>query len=294
MNVRAVKRIMMSRCKSHKAATIKGLLLIVIMLAFFISTVYAGRGIIHISVSPASELAVSVDFKDESGDRVLTTGEKGRIIITVINNGKAESKNVSARIIADKAVGGLKYVKKVSFGNMPVGKIVKKEVPISPTGNIGKDTVTFFVSVKDSNGFESGPIEVAVGLKAEMKPKLVVQDFGINDKSNNLQIEPRERVILTVRIKNTGAGIARAVSVEIDYGKDITICGSGITHFEIGKMFPGQFEDVKFSFYADKNIKRGERIPLDVKIAEERPEFSLTVPLDIKMNAIINSSQNLY
>lgn len=285
----------MNKSKSQKAVAIKGrFLLVLTIMSFFISSVYAGQGSIRLSVYPASELAVSVEFKDESGDGALTAGEKGRIIITVANNGKTESKNVSARIRADRSVRGLTFAKKVSFGNLSERKIVKKEVPVTAAGNIGRGKVTFSVSVKDANGFDSGPINTAVGLIAEMKPKLVVHDFGINDKSNNLQIEPKERVILTVRIKNIGAGIARGVSIEIDYGKDITICGSGITNFELGEMFPGQYEDVKFSFYADKSIKGGERLPLDVKIVEERPEFSLTVPLDIKMNSVINSSQNLF
>jgi hypothetical protein len=287
-------RVTMKKSVIHKATKIIDcLLLVLIIMVFFVSSVIAGRGSIRISVLPTSELAVSVDFKDESGDKALGVGEKGRIIITVINNGKAESKNVSAKIKADKVISGLKYANKVSFGNVPEGKIVKKEVQVSAAGNVGKDTVKFSVSVKDSNGFESGPIEVTVGLKAEMRPKLVIHDFGINDKNKNLKIEPKERVILTVRIMNTGAGIARNVNVEIDYGKDVTICGSGITNFEIGEIRPGKYEDVKFSFYADKSIKRGERIPLDVKIMEARPEFNSTVPIDIKMNSVINSSQNL-
>ncbi len=285
----------MKKSVVNKATKITGclLLVLIIIMAYFVSPVIAGRGSIRISVLPASELAVSVDFKDESGDNALGAGEKGSVIITVINNGKTESKNVSAKIRTDKAVSGLKYANEVSFGNVPEGKIVKKEVQVSAAGNVGKGTVRFSVSVKDSNGFESGPIEVTVGLKAEMKPKLVVYDFGINDRSKNLKIEPKERVILTVRIMNTGAGIARNVNVEIDYGKDVTICGSGITNFEIGEILPGKYEDVKFSFYADKSIKRGERIPLDVKIMEARPEFNSTVSLDIRMNSVINSSQNL-
>ncbi len=263
------------------------------ILAFFIAPALAGRGSIRISVLPASELAVSVEFRDDSGDKALEAGEKGRIIIAVINNGKVESKNVFAKIKADKVVSGLKFTNKVGFGNVPQGKIVRREVTVSAAGNIDTDTVKMSVSVKDSNGFKSGPIKVTVGLKAETKPKLVVYDFGINDKSKNLKIEPKERVMLTVRIKNVGKGFARNVNVEISYGKDVTISGARITNFDMGDISPGKYEDVKFSFYVDKSIKRGERIPLDVKIMEERPEFNSTVPLDIKMSSVINSSQNL-
>jgi hypothetical protein len=268
-------------------------LLISVFLLFSAYGTEAGKGSINIAVMPPTELAVTVEFKDTSGDTFLEAGEKGALIITVINNGKTVSRKVSAQIRSDKGDSRLDFPKSVNFGSVTAGKTVKREAGLRAKKDISPGSVGLDISVSDAHGFESEIISVDIGLKAAKNPKLVIHDFGINDKSKNLQIEPRERVVLVVRIKNTGGGVARDVNVEIDYGKDVTICGAGITSFDIGELRPGQYEDVKFNFYGDKGIKRGERIPIDVKITEERPEFSATIPVDIEMYSPQNSYDTL-
>lgn len=267
--------------------------LVSVFLCFPGFSAIAGQGSINISVMPPSELAVSVDFNNTTGDKSLEAGGRGTLIITVINNGKTVARNVTVHIAADRRGSRVEFPSSVDFGNIDTGKMVKKEIELHARNDMRSGTVGLNISVTDSNGFDSGVMHLDIGLRTAKNPKLVVHDFGINDKDKDLKIEPKERVVLTVRIKNIGGGVARKVRVEIHYGKDVTICGSGISTFDIGELKPGRYEDVRFNFFADKGIKRGERIPIDVKITEERPEHGSTIPLDIEMFSPQNSSERL-
>ncbi|MBI5408243.1 MAG: caspase family protein [Nitrospirae bacterium] len=263
-----------------------------IIFSFFISIMlssslaFAEKGSHKIGVFPAPpDITASVKFSEPSGNNILDAEETGILTITVKNSGKGDAFDVKAEISSDKNIRGLSFERTFSFGAIPAGKSNTAEVKLKSSENISTDNVSFTIHIKEANGFDADPLKIAFKTKSFEPPKLVIADIGIEDQNGNSKVEQMENVEMTVRIQNMGYGDARDVTVDIVHGNNVFIGGQGITHFEPGSIQAGKYKDIKFMFYTNKQIKNGERIPIEIKIKEARPQFALSKALDLAMNA---------
>ena len=233
----------------------------------------------------APNLSVSVLFNEPSGDKTLVTGVQGEIKLTIQNFGEGDAFNVKGQLRTDRKVEGLSFDREVMLGIIHSGETVTVEIPVQAVKDLSYDTITFFIEIKEENGFDANPVKLTIEAKAFKFPKLVVSDIGINDQNNNSQIEPMEIVELIARIQNIGYGNAFGVSVDIRPGENIFIAGDAKTSFDLGNIQTGRFKDVTFMFYTNNRIKDGEEIPLFIQINEARPRFSTSQSLALTMHA---------
>jgi len=83
------------------------------------------------------------------------------------------------------------------------------------------------------------------------------------------------------------------VVADIEVGRNVYIAGEGITRFKLGSLRSGMHKDIKFMFYTNRRLKNGEKIPIEIKIKEERPQFKVARTLDLKMNAREKRTQEI-
>ncbi|UCG77664.1 MAG: hypothetical protein JSV21_08800 [Nitrospirota bacterium] len=268
---------------------------VLIAVAFIIlpSVVFAGKGSLSINVTIPSNLIISVEFGNGAGTNVIEAGGSGTMVLKVWNNGKTKATNVRASISSSSRTKGLNFPGYVDFGTILPGKSVSKSIRIAAGEELQSGSAGLNVVISDASGFRSEPVSTAVKFKGSSKPKLIVYDYGINDMNNNLKVEQKERIRLIVRVKNTGGGKAENVRVNMATGKYVTVCGSGISSFEVGDIRAGEYKDIKFNFYAEKKLKNGQKIPIDVEIFESRSEFNIVKGLDLVMGEKIKSSMDL-
>lgn len=262
----------------------------IILLAFgiilFFSPAFAEKGKTKISVFPLPpQLSATVQFSEPSGNRILDAGETGKVLITVQNTGKGDAFDVEAEIKPNKDIPGLAYPRKLSYGTIPSGKAFTGEISLRASEDLPTDNLSLNIVIREANGFDPDPLKIAFQTKAFEPPKLVVADVGIDDQNKNSRVEPMEIVELTVRVQNVGYGDARGVSVDVQPGSNVFLAGEAKTHFELGGVQAGKFKDVKFMFYTNTRIGNGERIPITIKINEERPRFQMAQALNLVMNA---------
>ncbi len=262
----------------------------IILLAFGIIFLsgpsFAEKGKTKISVFPLPpQLSATVQFSEPSGNKILDAGETGKVIITIQNSGRGDAFDVEAEIKPGKDIPGLSYPRKLSFGTIPSGKAFTGEIPLRASEDLPTDTLSLNIVIREANGFDPGPLKIAFQTKSFDPPKLVVADMGIDDQNKNSWVEPMEIVELTVRVQNVGYGDARGVSVDVQPGTNVFLAGEAKTHFELGGVPAGKFKDIKFMFYTNTRIGNGERIPITIKINEERPKFQMTQALNLVMNA---------
>lgn len=260
--------------------------LISFILLLFPLMVLAGKGQFKVNVLPLPpNLTATVSFSEPSGNNILDAEETGKLIITVQNTGKGDGFDVKADIALDRAINGLYIPASVTIGTIPAGKTIRQEIPVRASEALPTGDVRVNIDIKEANGFDPDPLRIAFKTKAFEPPKLVVADVGIDDQNKNSRIEPMEIVEVTARIQNIGHGTAKGVSVDIETGKNVFIAGDSITHFDLGYIPGGRFKDIKFMFYTNKKIKNGEKIPITIRINEERPQFSIAHATGFVMDA---------
>lgn len=259
---------------------------------FTASSALAASGSFNLGVAPLPPaLAATVTFSEPSGNRMLDAGESGALTITVKNSGKGDAYDLKALLSVQKHPTGLSFSREVVIGTVPAGGQVVKQVALSTSEELGSEQINITVDLQEANGFDPPPIRLAFQTRGFAPPKLIVADLGINDQNGNGKIEPIEICEVTARVQNVGHGDARGVVAELIAGANVFIAGDGQTRFELGGIPSGQFRDLKFMFYTNNRIKNGERIPLELKLIEDRPRFNSVQRLALSMNVVQKSAQ---
>ena len=247
---------------------------------------WAAKQSMKVGVTPVPpSLTATVSFSEPSGNDILDAGETGKLTVTVKNTGKGDAFDVTARLTAAKRMEGLDFPRDVAIGTVPAGKSVAREIALTATEECPTGTVSISVDLKEANGFDPDPMRLSFKTRAFEPPKLIVADMGIQDQNGNGRVEPSEIVELTVRIQNVGHGDAREVTAEVQLGENVFVAADSPTRFGIGNLKAGQFKDIKFSFYTNRRIANGQKIPITVKLGEVRPRFAAQAPLNLVMNS---------
>jgi len=265
---------------------INRLFALTVMLLVFASSAQAGAGSLNVSVSPVPpNLSAGIKFSEPSGNSILDAGETGKIILTVMNSGKGDAFDVVAHIEESRKIPGLSFSRTAVIGTVAAGSQKTIDIPVIATQDVPGTDVSLTIKLEEANGFEPQPMRIAFRTKEFVPPKLIIADMGISDSSANSRIEPMEIVEVTARIQNVGHGAAKNVQVDVETGPNVFLAGDIISHFELGILNPGQYQDVKFMFYTNNRIANAQKIPISLKISEANPKYSINEPLNLAMNA---------
>ncbi|MDZ4165608.1 MAG: caspase family protein [Smithellaceae bacterium] len=258
-------------------------LAVILLLA---TTARAEQGRLRVTVSPLPpNLTAAVQFSEPSGNNILDAGETGKIIVTIQNRGQGDAFDCQAELNIQPGIKGLAFERKVLLGTVPAGSTVKKEIPLTAAEDLPTSGVSLTLDIHEANGFDPHPLRVSFQTRAFAPPELVVADMGVNDQNGNGRVEPMEIVELTVRVQNIGQGDARDVFAEVKLGPNVFLAGDSRTHFALGGLPSGKFQDFKFLFYTNNRIGNGEKIPIAVTLGEARPRFQTEKALALVMNA---------
>ncbi len=243
---------------------------------------------LHVRVFPpppeTANLAMDVSFSEPSGNRALDAEEKGVLRVTLMNKGPGKAFGVALHVRAFSGDASVALPDSVRIGDIPAGKKVRKNLRISGGRDMGSGKLKLEVTAPEANGFDADPVRVTLTTRKFEPARLEVVDLGIEDQSKNGQVEPVEVVEATARIRNTGFGSARGVAVRVKLGKNVYPAMDSALDFDLGDMGPGEWRDVRFSFYTNKKIKSGEKIPIQLAISDRRGDVNEKASLALVMN----------
>ena len=115
----------------------------------------------NISLTPEPYYPARLDgqvwFEDDSGDGVLSSGERGRFRLTVSNSGMEAAFNIVTLAIPDTLPDGLEIVTPGLVPMLLPGKSVKKSVAVHNKGSEIVQDVIFTFRILESNGFHVNP-----------------------------------------------------------------------------------------------------------------------------------------
>jgi len=243
---------------------------------------------INVQVAPPppkpAHLTIAVSFDDPSGNRALDAEETALLQVEVTNKGPGQAHRV---IIKTQTISGVKAValpKPASIGDMPAGSKAIKRLVVSGGRDLETGNLRMKVLALELNGFDADPVNITLSTRKFEPAALEVVDMGIDDQSQNGQVEPVEVVTVTARIRNTGLGEARYVSARVKLGRNVYRALESKLAFDLGNMQPDEWQDVRFSFYTNKRIQAGQFIPIHLTISDQRSGKTVRAPLKLVMN----------
>jgi len=255
---------------------------------FLASTAFAAKGSLEIRVAPAPQmpprLEFSLSFEEPSGNSQLDAEESGKLAIAVRNEGKGDAHDVRAVLAVGAPVKGFSFDKEIRFGRIAAGGNATQSALLSGAEGLASGSIKMTVVLEEKNGFGADPVVLSFRTRALAPPNLVISDFAIHDQNGTGKVEPMEMVEIVARVQNVGKGDARRVKVGVEAGTNVFLAGGPSEAFDLGTLAPGKHQDVKFNFYTNRNIRNGEKIPISLRISEERPRFGAVRPLAIVMS----------
>ncbi len=229
-----------------------------------------------------AQLAVDLFFIEPSNNGFLDAEESGKIVIDVKNNGRGNAFDLQVKLTPQTDTRGVTIGQARIINRLAPGRQESVVIPISTRQNILSKQVKLKVEVSEKNGFDLDPVSfITFNTRALVPPELVIDDIGIDDSSQNSQIEPREIVDITARIKNNGQGEARFVEATVQVGVNVFVTPDSKTEFTLGNLGPGQFKDVTFTVFTNS---KATSVPINIILKEVRGRYDKTLPLDLPFN----------
>jgi len=258
-----------------------------ILTGLFPLTVFGAETTLRMKVAPPppspADLKVSVAFVEPSGNRALDADETGEIHVTVKNKGPGTAHGVTLRPTILEGGKDIALSEPIRLGDIAPGKEIQKSIPLKAGHGAATGTLRLKIETVEANGFDGDPVTMALPTRKFEPPRLVIADMGIQDFSQNGQVEPAETIEVIVRIQNSGKGPAKNAQAIISLGPNVLPGPDFQREVPLGDLQPGGAQDVRFSFLTNRRVQPGEKIPISLILtcdAADRTE----APLDLVMN----------
>ncbi len=239
-------------------------------------------------VPPA--LSATVKFSEPSGNNILDAEETGKLEITIQNTGKGAANLVEA-VLSISGSLQITYNNKLYFGEIKPDRSVTKSTDLKASADLANGKAELKLNFSEQNGFPPDDKIITFTTKEVIPPQLIVADVGIKDANENGRIEAGEIVDVTVRIRNTGQGVAKDVIAQIVKGNEVFFFGETKDTFNLGNLEAGDFKDITISVLTSRTAKS---IPISVNLKEQRNKYSRdNLPLNLALNRTERTADQL-
>jgi len=217
------------------------------------------------AAAPAT-LAVTVEFSEPSGNKLLDAGEKGTIKVTVSNTGGSTAKNVLAKLSSAATAVGIDFSKSVTIGDVAPSSTRAGQFEVSAFDYVQSQTFSLTVEVSADNGVKADPRPVSFSTRAAVRPAILAATVQFSEPSGNGILDPGETGTVTVSITNTGGTPAKGVIVRAKTQVDV----SGVTFpavVQVGDIAPTASGTARIPVQASETV-RSQTISLTLEAAD--------------------------
>ena len=231
---------------------------------------------------PKLEIA-ALTLVEASGYGSLSAGENGVINATIKNGGSgpAEGVQLSVRLL-DGLPPGIRIADTVYVGTISAGETKNVAIDIASGEDTPSQEVRFQLTALDEGGFDSRPVALAFSTRALVAPELRITRLDISDSEGARVITKGKEVNITATVKNSG-GAAKNVRASVEIG-DMNIKLFSNPEVAIGNLKPGETRKVVFTVAVTQRYAGDAKLPIDIVLQEERPQFSSRLPVRLVLN----------
>jgi glucose/arabinose dehydrogenase len=236
-------------------------------------------------------LQANLSFTEPSGEGFLDAGEKGTVTVELSNSGQGDAVNLIAELKSMSESSGIYFEIMKNIAQIKPNEKKSLTFTLEASDNLPTGTLNFEVKFSEANGFEPEPINFSLETHALRPPEIVIADFAVRDQSGNGKIEQTEPATLTLRLHNRGTGTSHASKAVVQFGANVFPFADSPTEFSLGNIPPGGIKDVEFTFYTNNRVQ--DKIPINLRIDDARPQFQKTLALDLQVNVPQKSLEQL-
>ncbi|MFW5916375.1 MAG: caspase family protein [Bacteroidota bacterium] len=230
---------------------------------------------------------VNCEFSEPSGNNRLDALERGRLTLTIANEGNGMAKDLRASLSAD-IEKGLEFDSNQYLAGIAPGEEEEITFTIHSDKALEEGSVDFSFAFEEENGFPPEGFDYPVQTTGYKAPELAVFETTIDEASNannNGKIERGELIETEVKIINKGQGEARDAEASIEVNDaNIKVVNSELDH-ALGDMEPGEIKSIRFSFAVNKKYEGTASLPVEVTLGSEGDEeYSGDYPLELALH----------
>lgn len=230
-----------------------------------------GAQVAQLQSTPPPSLTAKVTFSEPSGNNALDAEEKGKLTLTVTNNGKGSALGVEARVTSENALG-ITAGSSLFVGEVPAGESRSAALELSANDQVQNAKSPFTFTFTEARGFPPDPIKVTIETRALVPSKFIIADVGVREPSGNGSIENEEVVEITARIQNVGQGTAKNVKASFDLGQNVFKAQESATQFTIGDLAAGAYYDALIRVYTNKVATE---VPVFITVTEPSGRYDV-------------------
>ncbi|MBI5884439.1 MAG: caspase family protein [Elusimicrobia bacterium] len=216
---------------------------------------------------PAS-LSLTVSFQEPSGDGYLDAGEKGALKVETSNAGPGEAHGVTLSL-EFSGPAGISVERRLHLGALASGAKSVTDIPINASQDAASGSASLSVEAKEANGFDSQAMKVEFSVRAFRNPKLEVA--GVSLAGGDV-VKANQVTRVTVQVRNSGSGPAKAVRAALHLGPEIFMAGEKDSY--LGDLKAGDTAKASFEFFVNARFK-GKTLPAYLDLSEETGRFGV-------------------
>ena len=233
------------------------------------------------SSSGKAVAAVTFDIQSSAG-RVLKAGEEVQLRLQVHNVGNAPFHRL---IATTESKNFLLKNREFVFGKVNPGETRSWSVPLKvPAGALRREDNVVF-AFREGNGKTPENFQSMVVTEPAARPTFTYQyelldDGRQNSRGNgNHRIEPGEKVVLKVRIKNEGSGISKKTVVNLkNLDNERLFLNKG--REKLDALAPGAAKDATLSFTIDRTFAK-DKVTVGLSVSDQETLETLSDKLVI-------------
>jgi hypothetical protein len=230
------------------------------------------------------KLQASYEFQELSGNGILDAGETAKLTIHLRNGGRGEARSLRVSVVPDRQDSHLIAINPAEIELLKAGEDKKIVVELSADIGVRTQEIGYTIRISEAYGFDlDPPLKIRFQTQAFRPPQLAVADYAIDDFNDNRKVEKSEVVTITARLQNQGVGPADSVIANVSVGSNVFLAGDTKSKFDLGRLEPGEYEDIEFSLYTNN---RATSMPATLTLSESHGRYGVTEELDLPFDAI--------
>lgn len=225
-------------------------------------------------------LYAQIEFNDENGDGILEAGETARVHLILRNEGQGTAQRVRITLEDDLTDPALHATVQSIRAIGPKGR---SQATIILKAEMGVRTAQhrLRVRVREYYGYDMDPVYLILKTKAISPPALTFAGLELEEGSPGTapinvdgQLSPGESAILKIYLQNTGLGMARGISYQIQTTDPNIFLdnASGV----LGDFKPGEVRTIRLGISPNKRVVASGALPVYLTIRDRIGMLGLT------------------
>ncbi|HOP03583.1 MAG TPA: caspase family protein [Tenuifilaceae bacterium] len=221
------------------------------------------------SFEPPSLQIAGVNFTDANRNSVIDAGEQAAVELTIVNSGKGAAQAVKLYFSEQNNVKGINFSQVHDLGSIQPGTQRTLKVPITAAEHLETSNANFRISITESMGTTTNPVDFAIETRKLTVPLVVVHEYAIEPINSSI-VTKGSKFKLSMIIQNKGDAVARIIKVKFGIPENAFIVSD--PEFTISELSPQEFKKLEVEVMTNTRYIRPD-VPIEIFVTESTGKY---------------------